>query len=292
MGLKRALIMAVSNKFFPSLVNLLGSIKQNYPNHPPIYIYDLGLFWSFRKELENLEKVKVLDMPHFCAFWRKCYTWKTYILSRPLADLNFYLDAGNQVQKPLDEIFEIIDRENYFTSGQGVLLKQIVPKDFWQKFNLDKKFENLECINAGGFGFKNVSEIGDVLKSVYEWAEQGYALGFSPKDSWRNTGVDKNSIVRDCEMFRHDMTLLNIAMRKKFGDLLSIQDASKYAGGKDAHKDQTIWHLRLNFKTLTFINQYFLHKNFSVLSFLNRVFIFLAVSFKNLNLFFKNFSKH
>ena len=130
----KAIITSASNKFFPSLINLLGSIKKNYPNHPKIFVYDLGLFWMFRKELEQIENVEVLNIPHFCKFWRSCYTWKTYILSHPLSDLNFYLDAGTQILRPLDEIFLEIEKDGYFAVSQEVPLSLICPLEYKSLF--------------------------------------------------------------------------------------------------------------------------------------------------------------
>ena len=78
--LNKAIITSCSTKYFPWLINLLGSIKENYPNHPKIYIYDLGLFCTFRKELEKIDNIEVLKMPHFCKFWRSCLHGKLTFL--------------------------------------------------------------------------------------------------------------------------------------------------------------------------------------------------------------------
>lgn len=287
----KAIITSVSNKFFPSLVNLLGSIKANYPKHPKIYIYDLGLFWTFRKELEQIENVKVLDMPRFVSFWRSCYTWKTYILAHPLADLNFYMDAGCQVLKPLDKIFEKIEQYDYFLIQQGIKLEKIVPLDFWNKFGLDKKFMNYEAIHAGEIGFKAGTAFSEILNQVFDWGKQGLALGFSLKDQWRNKNHDKNNIIRDCEIFRHDMTLLNIAVRKSLGENFIIQEGGIYAGGKDAHPDQLIWNLRLNYKKLDYLNYSYLHSQFLFLAWANRFIVNVMLLLKNINLYFKKYFK-
>ncbi len=284
---QKALITSASNKFFPSLVNLLGSIKANYPGHPQIFIYDLGLYWIFRKELDSLQGVTVLDMPRFVSFWRSCYTWKTYILSHPLADLNFYLDAGTQVLKPLDDIFVEIEKENYFAIQQGVSLKQIVPEDYWDKLGLNRINENEESIHAGELGFKADSEISEVLYESYNWALKGLALGFSPKDKWRDKGYNKIGIVRNCEIFRHDMTLLNIAFRKKFGKAGHLNSGVIFAGGYKSHPNQAIWNLRLSFRKLDYCNQSFLHPRFSFIAWLNRIIIGAMLVLKNGNLYFK-----
>lgn len=157
--LDKAIITSASNKFFPSLINLLSSIKLVYPNHPAIFIYDLGLLPIFRKELELIDGVKVIKMPNFCNHWRSCYTWKTYIFAHPLARLNFYLDAGCQVLRPLDSVFSIIDKEDILLVDQGQSFKKIVPESYKSIFALDDMFDDLTTIHAGIIGFKQAANI-------------------------------------------------------------------------------------------------------------------------------------
>jgi hypothetical protein len=90
--MNRAIITSCSNKFFPAVINLIGSIKNNYPDHPPIFVYDLNILKIFKKELETIKNVKVIQMPKFCVHWESCYTWKTYIFQHSLAESNLYLD--------------------------------------------------------------------------------------------------------------------------------------------------------------------------------------------------------
>ncbi len=179
--LDRVIITAASTKFFPSLINLIGSIKRNYPNHPKIFVYDVGLLNIFVKELALIDDVEVLKMSKFCNHWRSCYTWKTYIFAHPLARLNFYLDAGCQVLKSLDDIFSRIDVENVFLIDQGHSFKEIVPKSYKSIFNISDKYDNLTTIHAGVIGFKSDPQIIALFKKVYDSACAGLTLGFSPK---------------------------------------------------------------------------------------------------------------
>lgn len=271
----RAIITSASNKFFPSLINLLGSIKQNYPQAPQIFIYDLGLSWNFRKELEQMENVQVISMPHFCAFWRSCYTWKTYILSHPLADLNFYVDAGAQVLRPLDNFFEIIDKDNYLAVGQeGTLLSFITPEEYKPIFPIDNRFYEQQCITAGVFGFKDESKMREILNELYSLAQAGLTLGFSVVDRQRNKGVNKSSFTRNCKLFRHDTTLLSLVMRKYLNDF-TVRDCRQYAGPDTDHDhpQQYIWNMRLNFKSLQYLGSKNLYEKSTALVKVNRLII-------------------
>jgi hypothetical protein len=251
----QVIITAASNKFFPSLVNLIGSIKDKYPDHPTLYVYDLGLFPSFRRELKSIGNLKLLEVPKFSHFWRKCYTWKTYILSHPLGRLNFYLDAGCQVLKPLNEAFEIIERDDYFAVAQNVALKIITPNEYKDIFQIDAKYYDQTCVTAGIFGFKQGSVITRVTNKLFSAGKAGLALGFSPKDLWKNKGVDQTEFVRECEIFRHDTTLLSLLLRQELGDfVLQSQDKFGAAHARDQHPEQVIWNLRMNYLTLDYVN--------------------------------------
>lgn len=283
--MEKAIITSVSNKFFPSLINLLGSIKSNYPNHPKIYVYDLGLFWSFRKELDQIENVEVVTMPHFCPFWRSCYTWKTYILHQPLARLNFYMDAGCQVLRPLDEVFEIIEKEDFFTVAQESQIEEIVPKDFKSLYHFPDVFYQKNCVTAGLFGFKNVHKVNVMLAELYAAGTSGMCLGFSLGDQWRNKGVNKSDIIRDCRIFRHDTTMLNMVLLKHFGDFKPYP-YKKYGGAssKSEASDQLIWNMRLNYEKL----EYTKACNKSIVSYGNRLYIHLFLFLKKINRIIKH----
>ncbi len=287
----KALITSCSNKFFPSVINLLTSIKVNYPEHPPIYVYDLGLFYTFRRELEQIEGVTVISMPHFCPHWRACYTWKTYIFAHPPADLNFYLDAGCQVLKPLDEDFEIIERNDYLMIDVGVTLGDLIPNEYKVMFSVPDSYNELTGFSAGIFGFKNTNIIVETLGKSYAAAYNGLSLGFSPDNLWRNKRKDKNIFIRQCRFFRHDQSLLNLFFRLQFDDQLNVLSHDNYANsGKNKTPTQRIWHSRLQADKLEYTQINSLHSNSKnkYLFYSNRILIHLIWKYKNLKIIWKN----
>ncbi|MDD2757950.1 MAG: hypothetical protein PHD72_01060 [Patescibacteria group bacterium] len=285
--LEKAIITSASNKFFPSVINLLSSIKLIYPNHPTIFVYDLGLLPIFRRELESVDNVKVVKMPEFCHHWRGCYTWKAYIFAHPLARLNFYLDAGCQVLRSLDEVFSVIEQEDVLLIDQEQLFKKIVPTSYKSIFDLDERYDGLTVVHAGIIGFKNTPRISEIFKKIYDSARAGLALGFSPNDQWRNKGKDKNIFSRDCEIFRHDMTLVNIFFRKYFNNEVKIQPLDLYHGENNRSSEQYIWQLRLSYTHLDNLKIKYLHQRTSTLFVFNRALIGLIIMIKNINLFIK-----
>ncbi len=286
----RAIITSASNKFFPSLLNFIGSIKANYPNHPPIYVYDLGLFISFRKEIASIHGVKIIEIPRFCNHWRSCYTWKTYILNTPLANLNLYLDAGCQILKPLDVLFEKIDVQEYLAVGQGkeVSIKDITPNDFIEHFQINSQELSGEIIAAGIFGFKRNSSITHITQKLYTCGVLGLCLGFSKKDMWKNKGVNKTSMLRDCKMFRHDTTLLTIILHKELKNL-AVEPISMFSGQFENNPEQLIYSVRLNYKTLNYTKIRLIHsaQSFGYAT-LNRLFINIFFILKFINRIIKS----
>jgi len=270
----KAIITSASNKFFPSLLNLLGSLRAVYPSHPRVTVYDFGLTPLFRRELKSLPFVSVEKIPPFTEFWRSCYTWKTYILSRPLARLNLYLDAGIQVLRPLDDLFDIIDRENFLAVGQQTPLADITPAEYKLLFPVEEKFYAEQCVTAGIFGFKKDSAAEPVLRELYQAALAGLALGFSPAEQRRNRGVNRSQFVRGCKLFRHDTTLLSLLMRKHFKDF-KIRDCAQYGGpySNRDHHSQYLWNMRLNYKKLDYLDRQFLHQKFNWPALINRLII-------------------
>lgn len=280
--MKRAIITAASNKYFPSLINFIGSMKAKYPNHPPIYIYDLGLNFFLKKEIEKIQDIKILKIPHFINHWRSCYTWKTYILNTPISDSNFYIDVGCQILKPLDEIFEKIEEQGYFlvNQGQEVLMRDITPKEYTDVMDIDDEILNKEMIAAGIFGFKKESPITKVTEKLYQAGIAGLCLGFSKNEQWKNKGVNKNIFIRNCKMFRHDTTLLSILILK-FMPGLNIEDVKRFYGEKLNNDNQLVWNLRMNYSKLEYIN----HLKLNLFS---KIFIFLFLKAKSINKIIKS----
>lgn len=273
------------------MINLLTSIKINYPEHPPIYVYDLGLFYTFREELEMIDGVTVIPMPHFCLHWRSCYAWKTYIFAHPIADLNLYLDAGCQVLQSLNKDFDIIEKNDYLAVDVGVTLDDLLPNDYKIMFSVPSEYDKLSGISAGIFGFKNTGTMTQLLSKSYSAAFAGLSLGFSPDNLWRNKGKDRTTFIRQCKFFRHDQSLLNLFFRLQFGHLPTVLSEENYSNSnKNNVPTQRIWHSRLQAKRLDYTQIDLLHprRKMHPLFYANRILICFIWGFKNLKVIWKN----
>jgi len=262
--MKEAVIVtASSDEFFPWLLNLIGSIQNNFPDHPPIAVYDLGLKKSFVKELRAIKDVEVFMVPPFTPFWRSCYTWKLYALKNAPAKIIFYIDAGCEVLKPLDEIFRIIDKEGYFCidqryCGEDSYLKEIIPEDFARRLgikNLKEFCGDKLYFCAGIFGYKRGTRYEDYVSEVFDLAREGWSIGWSLCEMHRNIGRDKTDVIRDCRLFRHDQTVLNAVFYKHLNNL-KLHDNTKYADlNRYSHPEQLIWASRRTNRTLKYLSR-------------------------------------
>jgi len=256
----RAIATAASNNYFPWLLNLIASIQQNYPDHPPIYVYDLGMRTVFIDELKAIQGVVVREVPPFVPHWRACYTWKFWVWNDAPAENICYLDAGVEVLKPLAGIFAAIQSDGYFChneSSWGYSLADIVPGDLLLRLGLNSSFcKGRSYFNSGVFGFRRGTTYHACIRDGVELAKEGWVLGWSKSEQHRNRGKDTCAIVRDCVLFRHDQTLINLLFYKK-NPALELQEEALFAYDKKAEmaEKQIIWHPRRNNKELRYMDR-------------------------------------
>jgi hypothetical protein len=104
-------------------------------------------------------------------------------------------------------------------------------------------------VTAGILGFRTKSSFfGDVIMPTYEAASNGFSLGFSAGEEQKyGVGIDKldQPIVRDCRLFRHEQTLLNIFLCRTL-KRPHVNDLYKYGGWKSPHDhpEQVFWNHR------------------------------------------------
>src|SRR3954468_21574661 len=103
----RLIVTAASAEYSSSLLALLGSLTLNWPGHPPVRVYDLGLEASTLHLLEE-SGIAVERVPPFCSHWRRHFTWKLWCLQQAPARDVLWIDASCLVLRPLDETFRAL----------------------------------------------------------------------------------------------------------------------------------------------------------------------------------------
>jgi hypothetical protein len=160
------IITAASKAYGPSLVALLGSLNLNWPNHPPVLVYDIGLDVATLNWLDK-NRVPVKKVPSFCPHWHKHYTWKLWCLNDAPAQDIIWMDAGILVLQPLDEIVEVVQKQGYFLSTNYESLEWEASDEACTGCGVPAAFrEGKLTLPAALMGFRKTGKILQVLKEA------------------------------------------------------------------------------------------------------------------------------
>jgi hypothetical protein len=251
-----ALVTAADAKYAPFLFNALSSIHINFPDHPLIYVFDLGLSRAQKLELDNVSWVRVKPINKFVPHWKAGWSWKPYILTQVEEQYVMYFDAANIVlYRSIALWFLAIKRHGFFGIGNGYFMHEITPSDYWDMFGLDPIVCGAKPIfGAGLFGFDRASPASQALQKCLSLTVAGWTLGRSASE--QNPLYGKVPL-RDCTLFRADQTLFNLAFLECFGANLLIRDETRYCGrgGAHDHPSQYLWYTRRNKYSLLYFNK-------------------------------------
>jgi hypothetical protein len=240
------LVSGADQRYGFHLLNLVGSVKANSDIFDGIVVYDLGLSDVQRKLFAAAKGIDVRTVPPFVPHWAQGRTWKTWIWTHTDADSIVWLDAGASVLRSLADPVAQIDERGYFLVAAGQPMRDTIPSDYYELYDLPADVADRACVAAGILGFSKASRFyDDVIVPTFEDAARGLSLGASPDEVAKfNQGLERMDtiIVRDCLRFRHEQTLLSIHLHKEFADP-HINDVLKYGGWKTSrdHPEQLIW---------------------------------------------------
>lgn len=227
-------------------LNLVGSVKRNSDVFDRIEVFDLGLSPQQRTMLEAVPGVLVRTVPMFSPHWSQGFTWKPWAWMQIEADRTFWLDAGASVLRSLTAALDQIERLGYFIVSQGNKLRDIVPPDYFARYEVPEQYAGRPYVAAGIIGFRRSADFFErVLVKTYDDCLAGRNLGFSPDElNSRNRGLGRmeDPPIRNCRHFRWDQTILNIHLARELPGA-TIADLDEYAGWRSArdHPEQVIW---------------------------------------------------
>lgn len=220
----RTILTAASAVFEPSLAALIGSLNCNWPEHPPVLVYDLGMTDNCRTALFQA-RIDVRAVPAFCAHWRKYFTWRMWCLKDCPSPSYLWLDAGTCVLRPLDEAFAAIDRLGYFCSTNHGRLLENTNSAIRKALGLsDDWLAETASINAGIHGLAKAGAGLDLIDDAYKLA------------------LDEENMRPTEPLHRHDQPILTALLHKYFSPLL-YADFKTYAGWESPRDvvNQKIW---------------------------------------------------
>lgn len=198
----RMIITAASGTFGPSLLALLGSLNLNWPSHPRVRVYDIGLDGETLRILDT-HNIEVVKVPEFCLHWQKHFTWKIWCWNDAPASKILWLDAGLVVLKPLDEVFHAIDNIGYFVVPTYHPLVENASELACKGCGVEAEFREGKVTLAGGFiGFKKEGKIQKILKE---------ALSVSLTEAYIEAAK---------RMHRHDQAIISLLFYRELGNVL------------------------------------------------------------------------
>lgn len=203
---------------------LLGSLKLNWPDHPPVLVYDIGLDEATREELGR-HGVQVKRVPEFCPHWRRHFTWKLWALNDAPARDILYIDAGVVVLRPLDDVFESVGRHGYFLVRNRMPLEEEASEAACQACAVAPDFRHGKGTLAGGFaGFRKEGKVAVMLQEVLDLA------------------LTEANIAASNTRHRHDQALLSLLAYKRLSPL-KLADPDIYLVHESPRwvEDQAIW---------------------------------------------------
>lgn len=167
MHYKKLIITAASEGYARSLFALIGSLNCNWPDHPPVLIYDLGLSAESLARLHE-HRFPVRTIPPFCHHWRKHYTWKFWCWQDAPADQVLWLDSGIAVLAPLPEVFQAIDKLGYFAVPNELPLMDFSHEDACRGCGVPPDFRRGKPLLVAGFvGMDKTGPMGRLIKEAY-----------------------------------------------------------------------------------------------------------------------------
>ena len=198
----RMIITAASGSFGPSLLSLLGSLNLNWPGHPRVRVYDIGMDDETLGALDS-HNIEVVKVPEFCSHWQKHFAWKIWCWNNAPASKILWLDAGLVVLRPLDEVFQAIDSVGYFVVPTYHPLVENASESACKGCGVDTGFRDGKVTLAAGFiGFKKE---GKILKILEE------ALSVASKEE---------HIAATKKMHRHDQAIISILLYRELRNIL------------------------------------------------------------------------
>ncbi|MBI9044558.1 MAG: hypothetical protein JEZ06_08735 [Anaerolineaceae bacterium] len=224
MSENKLIITAASKVFGPSVLALIGSIYANWPGHPDILVYDLGLDENTLDFL-NKNHIRTKKVPEFCQHWRYHFTWKFWCWNDCPTDNFLWLDAGTCVLRPLDIIFEAIQKHNYFILPTYHDLIENASEKACEGCNVEPDFRiDKMTLAATIFGANKKTSMGSFIKE---------ALSVS---------LVEDHIKATHPLHRHDQAIFSLLFYKMFGEPI-LSDGITYGGWTTPFQtpSQKIW---------------------------------------------------
>lgn len=221
---KNLIITGASEKYGDSLFALLGSLDCNWPNHPSVRIYDIGLS-SEQVSFLVEKKYEIIKVPPFCEHWRKHYTWKIWCINDAPAENVLWIDSGVCILDNLDISFGEMGKKGYFLMPNYQFLDWEASEKACLACGVDYSFRIGKGTIAGTMmGFKKDGIIASILNKALSIA------------------LLEENIMAYNSRHKHDQMIISLLLYKDLQNI-TFSDGFIYLGWKSPNqvKEQKVW---------------------------------------------------
>jgi hypothetical protein len=196
----RVIITGASQSYGTSLLALIGSLNCNWPDHPRIVVYDLGMSDTDLNQLATAQ-IEVRKVPEFCPHWRSDFTWKPWCFRDAPGRSYLWLDAGTCILRPMDEAFRAIEQLGYFAVAlYNHPIAPSVPEPLRKNLGLTSRdMEPMISISSGIHGFLKEGPGARLVEQAYQLA------------------LVRENMQATAPPHRHDQALLTLLLHQYFG---------------------------------------------------------------------------
>lgn len=180
----------------------------HFPEIDLIAVYDLGLSALERAILAKVENVQIRQVPPFCPHYLDAdnFAWKTAAVCEALeyGEAVLWLDAGIELQGPIDDLFETIETDGYLfnitpLNQPNCKIGNLSHARSLSLLDADSDFvRNSYMVNGGVMGYLRGHPASGIARAAMEYA------------------ADPEIIVGPRETHRHDQTIYSV-LRVKNG---------------------------------------------------------------------------
>jgi hypothetical protein len=202
--LERCILTGASASYADCMLALIGSLDCNWPEHPPVLVFDIGLPQNAREILKK-KGIPCIGVPEFCPHWRRHMTWKVWAWHHAPCRSFIWMDAGVWALRPFPEVFNVVERLGYFARSDNTWFANHCCPALKRTLCTSAEEENtLLNVNSGLFGLCKEGKGGELLAE---------ALSLALAEENLKAVVPKQL---------HDQSLLSILLHRYFGPLVTV----------------------------------------------------------------------
>jgi len=169
------IIITASNAlFYNSVLTLVASIhRESLDLVDQIFVFDLGLKENQRDRLNGLSNVSVVNFPEGVDIEPKQHVYKCYAVhwGKDHGKNIFWLDAGVMLLQSIDEIYNIIDKEEIFLVGDHHLNRDFTHNECREIMSASETELNDVQLSSGILGYKSGGKYQSLINEAYDFSQ-------------------------------------------------------------------------------------------------------------------------